>query len=98
VKLTPAMMDTLRALATRLKNDPNVRIVRIEGHTDNQGNAVLQLKQSQQRADAVRDFLIAEGVEPERLQSIAYGARKPIASNETESGRAENRRVDVAVE
>lgn len=74
------------------------RNVRIEGHTDNQGevkaNQVLSLK----RAEAVRDFLIAAGVDGGRLKALGYGEVRPIASNEFGKGREMNRRIDIAIE
>ncbi|HKI62080.1 MAG TPA: OmpA family protein [Mariprofundaceae bacterium] len=88
-------------LLARLKQALDIyadRKVRIEGHTDNQGdvkpNQVLSLK----RAEAVRDFLIAAKVDGARLKALGYGEVRPIASNDFAKGRAMNRRIDVAID
>ncbi len=87
-------------LLARLKQALNVyadRKVRIEGHTDNQGNVKFNQALSLKRAEAVRDFLIAADVDGSRLQALGYGEVHPIASNEFAKGRAMNRRIDVAI-
>lgn len=72
--------------------------VTIEGHTDNVGKADYNQKLSQQRADAVREVLISQfGVDPSRVIAIGYGETRPIASNDTPMGKAENRRVEAVV-
>jgi outer membrane protein OmpA-like peptidoglycan-associated protein len=73
------------------------REIRIEGHTDSTGPAELNLRLSQQRAEAVRDALIERGIESSRLKAVGMGEEFPIATNETAEGRAGNRRVDVIV-
>ncbi len=71
--------------------------VRVEGHTDSTGRDETNLALSQQRAEAVLEALVARGVAPERLTAIGLGKAKPIASNETQAGRSQNRRVEVYV-
>lgn len=77
-----------------LQSEPNKR-VRIEGHTDSTGAQAVNLRISQQRADAVADELIARGVSAERIEAVGMGPDFPIASNDTAEGRSQNRRVDV---
>jgi OOP family OmpA-OmpF porin len=77
-----------------LKNNPDKR-VRVEGHTDNVGSAASNQALSQQRADAVRSQLITGGASPSQVTAIGYGEDRPIADNNTSSGRAQNRRVEV---
>jgi outer membrane protein OmpA-like peptidoglycan-associated protein len=77
-----------------LQTEPDKRI-RIEGHTDSTGPASVNLRISQQRADAVRNELIAMGISADRIQAIGMGEDFPIASNESADGRSRNRRVDV---
>lgn len=77
-----------------LQSEPDKKI-RIEGHTDSVGGAAANLELSQRRADAVREALVALGLEPQRVVSVGLGEDYPIASNETEDGRSRNRRVDV---
>lgn len=71
----------------------------VEGHTDSEGSDSANLLLSQDRADAVRQYLVSNlGVSAEKVSSVGYGESKPIANNETESGRARNRRIDVAMD
>jgi outer membrane protein OmpA-like peptidoglycan-associated protein len=70
----------------------------IEGHTDSTGSPELNEHLSQQRADSVRDYLIANGIlSADKIVAIGYGSKRPLASNETEMGRAVNRRIDVVI-
>ena len=95
-KIEPEMAKLLDDIADRLTRN-HVRMVRVEGHTDNIGSAQFQQRISEQRADAVRDYLIKKGVEAGRLQPISYGTKRPIDTNSTEEGRARNRRVEIIV-
>jgi outer membrane protein OmpA-like peptidoglycan-associated protein len=74
------------------------RRARIEGHTDSRGSANLNQALSQQRAEAVRDALVARGVEASRLVAVGRGSDRPVATNETPEGRASNRRVEIILE
>ncbi len=69
----------------------------IKGHTDSQGNDNTNLKLSLDRAQAVVDYLVKQGVAPERLKAEGYGETMPIADNKTSKGRAKNRRVEIEV-
>ena len=69
-------------------------IVRIDGHTDPVGRGTFNRTLSEARAAAVRDALIARGVPAEKLRTRGFAARRPIADNHTESGRARNRRIE----
>ncbi|OGU62676.1 MAG: hypothetical protein A2V66_04295 [Ignavibacteria bacterium RBG_13_36_8] len=70
----------------------------IEGHTDSQGSTDINLKLSQDRADAVRQYLLANlEINFHKILSISYGDTKPIANNETEEGRRKNRRIDIVI-
>ncbi len=75
-----------------LRNDPVVR-GRIEGHTDSVGSDAYNQKLSQRRADAVREYFVARGIDTARLNAVGLGEGNPIADNSTPEGRAENRRV-----
>jgi outer membrane protein OmpA-like peptidoglycan-associated protein len=79
-----------------LKKNPK-RNVLIEGHTDNTGAEDFNLKLSQQRADAVKDMLVARGVAAERITTKGYGPKYPTVANDTAAGRQQNRRVEVVV-
>jgi outer membrane protein OmpA-like peptidoglycan-associated protein len=84
-------------IAEVLKTHPYIEKVLIQGHTDNQGNMEKNRKLSQARADAVRSFLINQGLEPGRLDAKGFGPDKPIDTNSTAAGRANNRRVEFIV-
>jgi len=87
----------LKDVAKVLVENPHIRRVEIQGHTDNVGNPKKNLQLSQDRADAVRAFLIGQGVAADRLLSVGYGDTKPVADNKTEQGRAANRRVEFVI-
>jgi OOP family OmpA-OmpF porin len=70
-------------------------LVEIRGHTDDTGDAGFNLRLSQQRADSVRSYLISKGITADRLSARGLGETAPIASNATEEGRAQNRRVTL---
>ena len=69
----------------------------IEGHTDNSGNALDNLKLSEDRAKAVFDFLSQCGIDKSRLSFKGFGANKPVASNDNEEGKALNRRTEFVI-
>lgn len=71
--------------------------VEISGHTDNVGSDEANLRMSRNRAESVKNFLVKQGCNPENIQTEGYGASKPIADNDTEDGRARNRRVEMKV-
>jgi outer membrane protein OmpA-like peptidoglycan-associated protein len=71
--------------------------IRIEGHSDAGGSPEANEALSLRRAEAVRGYLVRKGVAPQRLETLARGASSPVASNDTESGRARNRRVELVV-
>jgi outer membrane protein OmpA-like peptidoglycan-associated protein len=85
------LLDNVAAI---MKDHPELKMVRVEGHTDSQGDDVSNLKLSQARAEAVRDYLVKKGIETGRLSPLGFGEAKPIATNDTKEGRAKNRRVE----
>ena len=94
--LTGASKTQLALLADILKAYPNVS-VSVRGHTDNTGDPVANKKLSADRAAAVKDTLVAQGIGATQITSEGYGPEQPIASNDTEEGRARNRRVELVV-
>lgn len=93
--LTESAKKILTDVAATLKRAlPNQRF-EVAGHTDNRGNAKMNQRLSQDRAEAVRKFLIAQGIRQELLTSKGYGPSKPVADNATPEGQAKNRRVEL---
>lgn len=86
----------LERLATILSETPGLRI-RVEGHTDNLGKPEGLKQLSEERADAIKQYLVAKGIVPDRIEIIGYGAAYPISSNESEDERAKNRRVEIHI-
>ena len=89
--------DTLLAVAKTLKEQQTVACVEVQGYTDKRGDAQSNLQLSQARAEAVRQWLIRAGIGPHRLVAVGFGGEQPLASNDTEEGRAQNRRVELVV-
>jgi outer membrane protein OmpA-like peptidoglycan-associated protein len=87
-------LSVLKSITAILNEYPNAKFS-IEGHTDNVGKAASNQKLSEQRAAAVKAYLVANGIAADRLTSSGYGQSKPIDSNDTKAGKANNRRVEV---
>jgi outer membrane protein OmpA-like peptidoglycan-associated protein len=87
----------LLAIASQLKKHPEITKVRVEGHTDNTGTPRANQKLSQERADSVMKALIKAGVDKKRLEAKGLGQGNPLDTNETEGGRAANRRVELHI-
>lgn len=95
--LKPGAQNNFRRLAEAL-NQRSGRTVVVEGHTDSQGSDAYNLSLSQRRADAVKSYLVNYGVEANRITSVGKGEGFPVATNDTASGRQQNRRVEVIIE
>ena len=93
--LRPESTVVLEQVAGLLRDDPALRIT-IEGHTDDVGGAAYNDALSGKRANAVRDWLVATGIEGARLEAVGKGAGSPVATNGNDVGRAQNRRVELA--
>jgi outer membrane protein OmpA-like peptidoglycan-associated protein len=87
----------LERVASELKKDPHLQVT-IEGHSDSKGSPSTNRKISEARANCVKSELINHGVAPSQIETYGFGASKPVASNSTVDGRAENRRVEVYLE
>ncbi len=87
---------SLDSLANTFVTNP-MFVAEIAGYTDNVGEDVDNLRLSQRRANAIRDYLLAKGVDPARVYAKGYGENYPVASNETPEGRSKNRRTEVKV-
>lgn len=91
--LRPESMGTLNQIKAVMASDPTLKF-EIDGHTDNTGGAAHNLSLSQERADAVEAELVSMGISADRLTTKGYGDTKPMASNDTQDGKANNRRVE----
>ena len=92
--LKPQLRAVLDPFANSLREDPAARIA-IVGHTDNTGSDAVNIPLSVERAQSVRDYLVARGVSASRVETSGRGTREPMADNSTDSGRAKNRRVEI---
>ena len=86
----------LKTVIQVLKKNPSMRI-EISGHTDNTGSDTHNKELSQNRANAVVNYLVEKGIDKRRLVAVGYGASKPSTSNETVEGRARNRRIEMRI-
>ena len=94
--IKPVSFGILNMVVDIMRNNPEYNLI-IAGHTDSQGNDDFNMTLSDNRAAAVRQYLIDKGVSSDRLQSKGYGETKPVATNKTAAGRAQNRRVEFTV-
>ncbi len=89
--------DFLNQAAIAIKAAPSGTVIEIDGHTDNTGDPAANLQLSEQRAVAVRDYLVMRGVDESALAVKGYGDTTPVASNDTDEGKFRNRRIQFTV-
>ncbi|MBM85524.1 MAG: peptidoglycan-associated lipoprotein [Rhodospirillaceae bacterium] len=94
--LNPDAQSTLDRQAAWLKKYPSVRVA-VEGHCDERGTREYNLALGERRASAVRDYLVARGIDPSRLSTISYGKERPVAFPSNEEAWAQNRRSVTSV-
>ncbi len=95
-RLLGSSRTVLEELVSQLKSYPDVKL-NLAGHTDNRGSAKQNLELSKQRVLAVVKFLVANGVQAERLRPFGFGESRPYYSNATEEGRMKNRRIEMSL-
>ncbi|MCH7708216.1 MAG: OmpA family protein [Myxococcales bacterium] len=95
-EIDPASAVVLDVVAETLNSRPNVRVL-VEGHTDSRGDAAYNQTLSQRRAESVQRHLIGRGVPASRMQARGFGEFQPEAGNDTDEGRALNRRVELSI-
>ncbi|GGZ39864.1 membrane protein [Echinicola pacifica] len=95
-QLTPAAQENVMELAKILNEYPDTNIM-INGHTDSKGSDEYNQSLSEKRANSVANYLKMQGIDGSRLTTAGYGESMPVGSNDTDEGRAQNRRVEVAI-
>lgn len=93
--ILPTSFESLNELASVMNQ--TTWNLKLSGHTDNKGSESYNLKLSENRAKAVKNYLVAQGVDPSRIESKGFGSTQPIAPNDTEENRAINRRVEFQI-
>jgi outer membrane protein OmpA-like peptidoglycan-associated protein/outer membrane protein assembly factor BamB len=89
-------LNVLDRMIDALKRNTNIRL-EVRGHTDSTGPRDHNVKLSEKRADAVKDYMVKNGISPERLSSSGYGPDRPVTANDTASGRSKNRRTEFFI-
>jgi OOP family OmpA-OmpF porin len=95
--ILPASNGLLAEIVTVMKDNPQIEIVQIEGHTDSSGSPAKNRTLSLKRAESVIAALVAGGIEKKRLVPKGFGPDKPIADNATDAGKESNRRVEINI-
>ncbi len=95
-ELVPSSLATLDRTIEGLKKNAKAK-VEIEGHTSSEGGEEFNQKLSEERAKSVRDYMVRKGISKDRVTAVGYGYSRPKASNDTEEGRRQNRRIEVRV-
>ncbi len=94
--LTPEMKAELDRAAKIMQDDPAV-VLELQGNTDSVGTDAYNKKLGERRAEVVFDYLKSKGIDSDRLKKVSFGESRPVASNATSAGRAQNRRVDIVI-
>ncbi len=96
-KLTTKSTASLDQVVKIMNDNPGLRI-RVEGHTDNAGDDDANMKLSEERATAVKDYLVSKGISESRITAEGFGETQPIADNKTATGRMKNKRIELRVD
>ncbi|MCB0494764.1 MAG: OmpA family protein [Cyclobacteriaceae bacterium] len=95
-KITQDSFEELNNLVNLLKESPNM-VIQLEGHTDFRGSPTANLELSEDRVKAVKDYLVSNGINTDRIMTKAFGGSQPITTENTAEARAKNRRVEVRI-
>ncbi len=95
-QLKSSSYENLEGVAEILNENKNFRL-KLDGHTDSHGKDEFNLELSQKRADACKNYLVSLGIDPDRITATGHGESQPIASNDTDEGRRQNRRVEFTI-
>jgi outer membrane protein OmpA-like peptidoglycan-associated protein len=96
-ELLPVSHALLDEVAKMLKENPQVELISVEGHTDSTGSPDFNRKLSQQRAESVAKYMSSKGIKAARMEPKGFGPDRPVADNETDPGREANRRVEFNI-
>lgn len=96
-ELTASDKNVLNQIVRVLKNNTSWNTLKVIGNTDNIGTREINQTRSEQRANAVKDYLVANGIPASKITTVGYGQTRPVASNDTEEGRQQNRRVEFEI-
>ncbi|MDZ7648730.1 MAG: OmpA family protein [Cytophagales bacterium] len=94
--IDPSSYEELNEVGVMLQNNPNM-VIQLEGHTDTRGNANLNVKLSEDRVIAVKNYLVSKGANKRRIKTKAFGGTVPLSMEDTEEAHALNRRVELRV-
>lgn len=94
--LKPESFNELGEVVDLMKENPGMKI-EISGHTDNTGSDEHNLELSRNRAKSVQSYLVSKGIKADRIVAVGYGATRPIAGNDTDAGKAKNRRIEMRI-
>lgn len=95
-KIAPSSFQELNEVVTMLKNNPRM-VIQLEGHTDFIGDAKANLKLSEDRVNAIKDYMVSKGSSKSKIKTKAFGGTMPLSRENTEAARQMNRRVEVRV-
>ena len=95
--IKPESFSLLDEITDVIKKNPHIKKIQIEGHASSEGNAAYNKALSDRRAKSVMKYLVDHGIEAARLTAKGFGSEKPIATNDTEEGREQNRRVEFNI-
>ena len=96
-EILPVSFGLLDEVAGVLKDNPQIELLQVEGHTDSTGSAGINRKLSQARAESVMKYLTGKGVGGKRMVAKGFGPDRPLASNDTDEGKEQNRRVEFNI-
>ncbi|NUP05977.1 MAG: OmpA family protein [Polyangiaceae bacterium] len=97
-QIDPESHSVLNQIALVMKANPDIKVVRIEGHTDNTGDHDMNMKLSKDRAESVRVYLVQRGIKPARLKAEGFGPDRPVVDSDDPASLAKNRRVEFHIE
>lgn len=96
-EILPVSFSLLDEIVAMLKDNPQIEVLQVEGHTDDVGSDAANLKLSKARAESVKKYLVKKGIKGGRLKAVGFGESKPLAPNDGAAGSEQNRRVEFNI-